>query len=323
MKGLTRVALAVGLCAVALTLYACPVGVEGLACPCGDGAFECCEGICVEAGTCGPACDFEGSGPWCEVRVERNRSCGLTKWGELECWGNDIPTPAGKNIRGIDMASGATCLIDADRSVSCLPSLGTPAAVETQQVAASTVRRCVTDPLMQMHCWAVAALYEIELDGPVFVREISANDLDTCAVLNDSSLRCWGEFTTDTPTGEFTALSVGAQSACAIDVQSKAVVCWGLSPPVPPTAENGGFLSVATGRNWACAIDSDGALACFGLAADADKPWIADVPAPGSAVFRQAAAYDNHACAVTTDDAIVCWGDNSEGQLDVPDVAAP
>ena len=98
--------------------------------------------------------------------------------------------------------------------------------------------------------------------------------------------------------GQYTAISVGDQNVCAITTDST-IVCWNLDPSPPP---------------------------------DCDQPEWQQFPDICAQMLREGAVLEpphgqftdidvglGHACAIRTDGTAVCWGDNTDGQLEVPD----
>ena len=141
---------------------------------------------------------------------------------------------------------------------------------------------------------------------------------------------------------EFVAISVSDTHACAITSGSE-LICWGSNEDGQLNLPEGEYSSVATARDYTCAISTDGVLTCSGLLTLSDEnehPWVSvhasiqfacavnsegagacwprdtglhddtgqlDVPADQQ--FREIAGTTNTlACGITTSDTIVCWG---------------
>jgi len=112
--------------------------------------------------------------------------------------------------------------------------------------------------------------------------------LQTCALMADERLTCWGN-------GE-----VGART---IDVGGQDVV------------------SVSTGFNFGCAIVRNGTVYCWGVndqgqlgdgtRTDHDVPAYVTTGLPATSI----AAGSEHACAALADSSVWCWGSNSHGQI--------
>lgn len=147
----------------------------------------------------------------------------------------------------------------------------------------------------------------------------------------------------DVGTGDWQAVSVGADHTCAIKTSGDAY-CWGsdangqLGVPAAdtvcgtgtaavacalvPTAVAGGFrfVSVSAGARFTCGITDTRAAYCWG-ADDSNQlgdfspggPTLVQIPSPFG--WSQISAGATHACAVRTDGALYCWGANDRGQL--------
>jgi hypothetical protein len=129
-----------------------------------------------------------------------------------------------------------------------------------------------------------------------------------CAVLRDSSVRCWG-LNSDGQLGDGTAAE--AISATAVTVR-------GLT----------GARAVRNGSSHSCALMSDGSVQCWGentsgqlgigsLSAGSFTP----VPVSGLTGALQLSAAGRYTCAILADGTLRCWG--SLEQIDVTPVIIP
>ena len=139
----------------------------------------------------------------------------------------------------------------------------------------------------------------------------------TCAVLNDGSVKCWGDnqngqlgdgTTTDhntPPTGTVdlgsnrTAVGIGLGNyhTCAI-LNDNSLVCWGRNEE--------GQLGVDASNNETCTVRS--------VNQDCVKtPTVVDLGTDRTAVAVAAGRY--HTCALLDDNSVKCWGGNDLGQL--------
>lgn len=154
------------------------------------------------------------------------------------------------------------------------------------------------------------------------VRSVAVGERHTCAILNDDTVKCWGQNesgqlglgdgshrgiaaqgmsdllpTVDLGTGKSAkAISVGGKHTCAI-LNDDTVKCWGY---------NGGQLGLGDLHNRGDAPDEMGdALPAVDL---------------GSGKTAKAiSAGDLHTCAILNDNSVKCWGDNDAGQLGLGD----
>jgi alpha-tubulin suppressor-like RCC1 family protein len=146
------------------------------------------------------------------------------------------------------------------------------------------------------------------------VKSVSAGEVHVCAILDDDSVRCWGnnlygQLGNGTNTG---AKTPGA----AIDLGS------GRSAK-----------SISAGRYHTCAILDDDSLRCwgsnfYGTLGNGTSGFNKDTNVPGVAVnlglgrsARSVSAGWNNTCAILDDKSLKCWGNNERGQLVTGDSA--
>ena len=113
--------------------------------------------------------------------------------------------------------------------------------------------------------------------------------------------------------GRYTAISAGQSHSCAIDTAG-AIKCWGLNAAGQADApEGGGYTAISAGWDHSCAIDTAGAIDCWG----ANGAGQADAP-KGGGYTAISAGPGSFSCAIDTAGAIDCWGWNGAGQTDAP-----
>lgn len=179
------------------------------------------------------------------------------------------------------------------------------------------------------------------------VDEITAGAAHTCALVDGTSARCWGDNShgqlglgTWDPGGDelvpvevvglgtASALAAGDSHTCAVVADGR-VRCWGLndagqlgdgtttdsSVPVE-VAGLSGATDVAAGVGQSCAL-VDGAPWCWGSGTlvPVQLPGVSDATAISVGGSPYAAAPGPHACALRADGTVVCWGNNAFGQL--------
>jgi len=152
---------------------------------------------------------------------------------------------------------------------------------------------------------------------------ISAGRYHTCAILDDKSVKCWGnnyygelglgdtnyrgdasgEMGDDLPAVDLgtgrsaTAISAGQYHTCAI-LDDKSVKCWG----------NNGYGQLGLGDK--------------NTRGDASDEMGDDLPAVDLGTGRSATAIavgNFHTCAILDDTSVKCWGDSGYGQLGLGD----
>jgi len=264
--------------------------------------FTCGDGVCSSAlGETRQTCPAECG--WQEAAAGGYHTCGLRGDGLALCWGS--------NSNG-QLGDGTTT------------SEATPVVV-------------------------------IDLQGAV--RVLAAGKQHTCAALDDGTVWCWGDNASGqlgSPASAFTEtatpvqvpglsgvsdVSAGDAFSCALDGNG-AVWCWGdnmhgelgdgtgtssASPVQAVLSGSNTATDIAAGRQHVCAVQSDGAVWCWGdnssgqLGDGTHNQSLTPVRVTGlsDATALSVAAGEAHSCALLDDGHVRCWGSNSSGELGV------
>ncbi|MEJ2552655.1 MAG: RCC1 repeat-containing protein [Gammaproteobacteria bacterium] len=179
--------------------------------------------------------------------------------------------------------------------------------------------------------------------------QISANYYDTCELLADGKVICWGgnengQLGDGSTTGSIvpvtvsgittaSAIATGYYSTCAL-LADGTVKCWGdnqygqlgngnTNPSLTPVAVSGitTATAITVGYGHACALLADKTVWCWGdnsagqlgNGTTNDSPIAVQVQNISTAM--EITAGFQHTCARLSDQTIRCWGDNSSGQL--------
>lgn len=234
------------------------------------------------------------SGQFVAVSGDGDTGCALRKDGRAVCWQPDYGSydePGAPRVhalagayRSIAVGGMATCGITLDGSLRCwwghsdIPSRDVPSGNYTA-VAAFYNGACAVRVDQLLVCWGgsipgqaltdsvVGVRPDVQPKAPDNVVDVSASPLfETCVVRDDQTLGCTG----------------------------------GVAPP------EGRFLRVVTTWGAACAIRTDGSLACW------DNDWAYDGSAalgrPPSGSFADVDIGDGYACGLRTSGTLVCWG---------------
>lgn len=258
-----------------------------------------------------------GGGAWPPKRDEEFRSsqltCGLTREGEVLCWGegggplatfgSSLPVAVAAGIRfaSISVGNGYVCGVASDRRGYCwgnneLGQLG------RAQVAFDRGPR--------------------PLDGNLRFERISAGGVHACGITLDGSAYCWGV----NSSGQ---LGASASGTCVIRLDS---------PPcyTKPIAVAGGlkFRSISAGRwgatehyaavptynSHTCGVTVNGDIVCwgwnsFGQVLRSSSPILPLTlrSFPGIK-FKSVVAGEQHTCALLTEGQVYCWGAYVRGQ---------
>jgi alpha-tubulin suppressor-like RCC1 family protein len=249
-------------------------------------------------------------------RNEHAHTCGVrTTFGpmartELRCWGS-----AEEGEVGTGDVGGSVPI----PTVTASTVMGDPAY---QQVAAGGSHTCALDDAGALWCWGrnvhgqvgngMIAAVDAPVTRPVRAvsddtyRELCAGESHACALTEGGSVHCWG-FNDDGQLGRGANREDGTAPA-----------------PVELSIANEGFVAVACGRFFSCALHGDGAAWCWGLPSSALGRGVAPDASPGvvGGDRRWAAISCGHevCCAIEADVAALwCWGENGSGQVGIGD----
>lgn len=280
---------------------------------CGNGTVEPGEECDEGHATCTSDCRRVGVR---QVAVGWSHSCALLWSGKVKCWGNnesgqlglgDVrtrganPWGMGANLPAIDLGTGRTaeaistkgfhtCALLDDASVKCWGYNRGMLGI------ADDVHRGIEPGQMGDN------LPSVDLGTGRTAKAIATSIRETCAILDDDSLRCWtGErpgapkfYTVDLGSGKSAkAVQVGDEHTCAI-LNDDSVKCWG--------------------NNYAGQLGLEDTRIRSNFPGDMGD----NLPAVALGTGRTAksiAVGNDFTCAILDDDGLKCWGSNHVGQL--------
>jgi len=369
---------------------------------CGDGFVQAGED-CDEGAANGPpsdyACPLNCSIGIAQLAAGSEYSCALHSSAQVKCWGRaefgqlglesttyrgDGPGEMGANLPAVNLGSGAfakalvagyghTCVLLDDDSLKCWGY-----NLNGQLGLGNTLPR--GDGAGEMG----NSLPAIDLGMDRHATGVSAGTQHTCALLDDGSIKCWGdgaegqlgqgnsndrgdgavEMGDNLPAIDLgmdryaTALVSGAFHNCAL-LDDDSVKCWGNNNAgqlgLGDTADRGAAMgdmgdnlpvvdlgtdryatALAAGYNHTCALLNDDSVKCWGYntygqlglgtntpRGDAAGEMGDSLPAVDLGSGRHATALSagsGHTCAVLDDDSLKCWGYGEYGQLGLGDI---
>lgn len=273
-------------------------------------------------------------------------TCVLLASHNVECWGRNSDGELGNGTQTSSASPSLTRLADA------------------KFVAAGAQHACALLTDGTVDCWGYNSSGQVDGDialtrsptpTPTAVRGIagatavSAGGEQTCALLSDRIVTCWGErWGRDTSApfdpsparvaglSDVTAISVGGSHACAL-LSDSTVECWGSnhygtlgdgtrSDSLTPVRVVGlsGVREIAAGLTFSCALLATGRVSCWGTdltmpPAGAIPTWHLRAPSevPDLTGVTAISAGQEHICALVSGGSVRCWGDGENGQLGV------
>jgi alpha-tubulin suppressor-like RCC1 family protein len=287
-----------------------------------------------------------GSGDYVDVAAADDYTCAVTSAGGARCWGK------GQNGR---LGNGSTNGEDEPADV-----VGLDSGVQTVSIRSG--HGCALLDSGAVKCWGMNDSGQLgdnstsERHTPVDVVglqsgviAIAAGEAHTCALMSDSTVKCWGSnlygalgdgTTIDQHTPHevpgltgVAAISAGYQHNCAL-LESGDVQCWGngdLGRLGDGTSDNhytphdvvglpGRVTAIKLGATHTCARIAGGRLMCWGGNASGQ---IGDgttidrfVPVAVSGLTADVVEFDagaRHSCARVASYAVYCWGTGALG----------
>lgn len=235
---------------------------------------------------------------------ENRHACAVMMSGALRCWGDNTdlvlgaedPGPVRLATRAIDVSAGFdhTCALLMNGTLQCWGDNATAqlgiAAIPSD---AGVPRFLAADPARV-----------IKLGAPAL--QVSAGGGNTCALLHDGDVRCWGD-TRGLKLGHELDLDAALTTRVALDGPAK---------------------RIHAGTWTTCAVLRDGRVQCwgeneYGQLCDAGPPRTTAVTIPLPAKAIDVAVDEQRGCAVLEDGRVACWGGTCQAKSCDPRHARP
>jgi hypothetical protein len=317
------------------------------------GTVDSSTGLDAPASDAAEGGSIVGFGAATTISVGDDFACTLTGTGAVVCWGDDSEGELGNDAGGgaafvpvqtfgfgsgaLSVSAGAedsTCAVTAGGSVMCW-------GVDNEgQLGNGTTS-------------SKPSLVPVQVTGLTSgVTQVSAGAYSACAVTAGGGVMCWGEggagqlgngssTTSSVPvqvvglTSGVASVTVGQSFACALTTGG-GVMCWGENPsgelgnntttpsnvPVQVTGLTSGVTAVSAGAALACAIETGGAVVCWGsgiyggLGNGTNDVGLVPGQVTGlTSGVTSVSAGNFNACAVTAGGSVMCWGYNGYGGL--------
>ena len=295
------------------------------ACSPGDGVLEVVDtDTGVETTTTGTGTGT-GTGSaqltWTTVSTGAFHACALDSDGAATCWGRDTEgettPPEDVVFTDISLGSYRTCALNDAGYVHCWGKYMADAPTEVlDAVALASQGACgIRGSDGALTCWGddgVGAGILLPPEGSF--ESIALGHRNGCALDSAGAATCWGDLDNGVVGGEpnvaLSTVAVGGSAtststACGIRASDGGLTCWG-QPDYVGGEPDGSFVDVVIAPIgfYACALDTDGTVQC----------WGDDITGEPEGTFDTLSGGIDFACA-SNDDTIVCWGDDSDGQV--------
>ena len=246
--------------------------------------------------------DTGTSAQWSGLSVKGESACAFSPDGELTCWGQAAEYSASLAVREIALGNNHSCGLNVDGRVHCAgnDSYGEtePPTTAMSQVAVGDYQSCGLDLQGEVHCWGWERI-AIELPPGPYTR-LSMSGYQLCGLDLQGQIRCAGSLSTCgdgvPPEGQYVAMDQSGCHGCALDEQG-IVTCWNATPDLVPPGN--GWLEIAAGDGFTCALDNADDVYCFGPAAP--EPLI-EHP------IHELDAGSQHLLCGLDSDGMLCWG---------------
>jgi hypothetical protein len=272
--------------------------------------------------------------------------------GSVQCWGDNVYGQLGD---GTNISKSSPVGIDLGLNRSAV------------MVGVGKTHTCAVLDDASVSCWGYnihgqlgdGAIVPQSSPTPIDLGEnrsavsISLGESHTCAILDDSALKCWGynnhgqlgdgsltsrNTPTDVSLGSdiAVAVSTGRHHTCAI-LDDATVSCWGWNdrgqlgdgttteqPSATEVTIDRDAIAISTGDRHSCTILDNGSAMCWGynMFGQLGTGNTADTSIPEYVDFTNRVLNivgivggTHHSCAVLSDGSLYCWGANNEGQL--------
>jgi alpha-tubulin suppressor-like RCC1 family protein len=226
-------------------------------------------------------------------------ACALLADGTVRCWGLNDWGQIGNGARGVNASTPAQVV-------------GLAGAV---QVAVGGFHTCARFANGTLACWgandarqlgdpnttADSATAPVPVGGITTATAVASGGFHTCALLADTTVRCWG-LNDSGQLGDGTAVASGTPVAVS-----------GLT----------GVVAIAAGGWHTCALLGDGTARCWGqntygqLGNGSFANALTPSPVAGLADITRIPSGIFHHCAIRQDGTLFCWGRNDEGRLGI------
>ena len=260
-------------------------------------------------------------------------TCGLRSDGTVRCWGSDGSGELGDggSLGGTSYVP-ATVVHDADADATTpLVALSGVTAVTSGEYHSCAVIGATG----AVKCWGhngfgqlgngatlpgTSSAFAVAVtglpDGSHKAVAVTAGESHTCAVLDDNTVRCWGQDFF----GQLGNNASGAGTDSSTPVKAKRDIDGSAATP-GDLGDLVNVTAISAGQFHTCARIVGGTVRCWGqngrgqLGDNSTDDRKVAFPVPGLSNVRGVTSGGFHTCVLTTGNAMKCWGYNFHGQL--------
>jgi alpha-tubulin suppressor-like RCC1 family protein len=257
-----------------------------------------------------------------DLDVAGPNACAAFSDGLVRCWGlNDSDDLLG--FHSSDCGPYLLPLADGDTTFKPVPCEGTPRIVPqlsgVTHVAAGGSHTCALSSAGVVYCWGTDSYGQLgdgmsgkgshnpiptAIAGLPSVKAISVGSAHSCAVLVDTTARCWGD-------NSFGQLGTGTD----------ALNSYKSTPAVVHGMVN--VVQLQAAAHTTCAALQDQTVRCWGDVSDLFKNLTSlrdgkahdPMRVPKAVFAAEVRVAGEHACVRKTDGTVACWGLNEHGEL--------
>lgn len=262
--------------------------------------------------------------PGRRLALGQSHTCAILTGGVVRCWGANEVGQLGR---------GDTETIGDDELPADVPAVDLGPGLRARAIAAGDFHTCVIATDDSVRCWgenrfgqlgygnsevlgddeSAAAAGPVDLGPGRHAVAIAAASNSTCAMLDDTTLRCWG----GNSSGQ---LGLGSTRTVGDDELPASV-------PVVDLGSGRRAVAIAAGGFHTCAVLDDGRLRCWGGNGTGELGTgttlsVGNADAPGAhppvnlgrdRVVRGVGAGLSTTCALLSDGVVRCWGYGAQG----------
>ncbi|MBK9259502.1 MAG: hypothetical protein IPM54_06650 [Polyangiaceae bacterium] len=287
----------------------------------------------------GETCTFDGQ--MTKLWVGYNNACAQADSGNAKCWGSNAAGVLGigdQNPRGVNPGEMG----------SNLPLLDLGTGKMATRIGIMTDAACAVLEDASLKCWGSSFWGQLGMGFPTIIGDnpgemgdnlpvvnlgtgktvtaIGVGVFNVCAILNDGSVKCWGQ-------NQFGQLGQGHTFNKGHGANDMGDNLLAVDLGIGRTA-----AAIVGGSNHMCAILDDSTVKCWGSNSSGnlgigdvnhrgdnagelgDALPVVDLGTGKTAIAI--AAGSNHTCALLNDSSVKCWGNNTAGQLGLGDTSA-